>query len=132
MKTRFCLALLLLCATASAQVCVNKTDHRRLNQAALESLQVKKVNSRAEDWRLDAKEVAARELAPLVKADAKLVKAHLIPLPGKDVHIQSFALTNGKTSYTITVQKLAFLLPYSGTYPMMMWTVTELKTACGK
>ncbi|HUO60358.1 MAG TPA: hypothetical protein VMU24_06790 [Candidatus Acidoferrales bacterium] len=124
MRTIFC--LILLTTTVAAQTpCKPAIEHRKLDRTALQNLQVAKVNSYKEPWRLEAKEIATRECAGL-----KLPAA--VPVRGDD-RTQVFSCGAANGAHTeLTLNKPEWLLPYAGTYRLMMWVVTDVKTVCAK
>jgi len=115
---------------AAATPCKPGVERRKLKQAALQNLQVAKVNSGKELWRLEAARVAAREAASLdsaYKGDPE--KVPVKQLRGDD-KMQVFSYTGADRTLEITVKKFDWLLPYSGIWKMMMWTVSDVKTKC--
>lgn len=133
---RFCLLFSLLlfvtCAAAAQTPCKPGLNHRKLDHKTLQNLQVSKVNTAKELWRLDADRLAEVEcltLEPLLKMRSA---SSYRKLRGDD-HVQVFtcAPVNGR-QFELTLKRPDWLLPYSGTLHMMMWVVTDVKTTCGK
>lgn len=123
------LSLLLLSSVLSfaASPCTPKVDHRKIDQIKIQNIQKDKVNSGKEMWRLEAKEVAARECSELVMVE---LKPGPIPVRGDD-KTQVFACGPvANAHFEITMKKPEWLLPYAGIYKMMMWVVTDVKTVC--
>lgn len=133
MKRHFCfiiVALTLLACGAVAQPC--KIEHRKLDQKALQNLQVAKVNSYKEPWRLDAKKVTQREISGLAKTQYSSPDAVPVNSVKGDDKTQVFSYVERGTNYQIILKKPEWLLPYAGTYGTMMWVVTDIKTNCAK
>ncbi len=113
----------------AATPCKPAVEHTKLDQAATQTIQ-KKVNLGGEPWRLDAKEVAARQVesmdatlkAPVVKAWLKTVKS--------DEHTQVLSYKTEDRTYEITMRKPEWLLPYASIYKTMIWNVTDVTTTC--
>jgi hypothetical protein len=124
MRTLLC--LILLAGTAVAQSpCKPSVEHRKLDHTALQNLQVAKVNSYKEPWRLEAREVANRECASLKLPSATFLRG--------DERTQTFTCGPGNFhTMELTLQKPEWLLPDAGTYRTMMWIVTDVKTGCAK
>jgi len=131
MRTFFC--LILLTATVAAQTpCKPGVEHRKLDHTALQNLQVAKVNSYKEPWRLEAKEVVTRECNNLVEVTMNPPEAIAVSVRGDDrTQVFSCGPVN-KAQFELTLQKPEWLLPYAGTYRTMMWIVTDVKTVCAK
>jgi hypothetical protein len=116
----------------AAPPCTPKVDHRKIDQIKIQNIQKDKVNSGKELWRIEAKEVAAREAAALdpsykgapEKAPVTSIKA--------EEKLQVFRYKSAGANFEITMKKPEWLLPYSGIYKMMMWVVTDVKTVCAK
>jgi hypothetical protein len=114
-------------------VCKPGTDRRKLDQAAQQKIQVARVNSGKEPWRMEAPQVAAREAASLdTNYKGAQEKAPVRFLKGDDrIQIFQYSATNGR-QIELTLKKPEWLLPYAGIYKMEMWVVTDVKTTCGK
>lgn len=125
-------AMLLLSAIAFAAPCTPKTDHRKLDQAAIQNIQKTKVNSGKELWRLDAREVATREAASLDTAYKGVPDKAPVKAVKTEDRLQVFSYSASDATYEITLKKPEWLLPYSGIYKMMMWVVTDVKKTCNK
>ncbi len=120
------LAVLLAAGTALASgPCRPKFERKPINQATIENIQKLQVNSGDELWRLDANKVAQREAVSL---DPALTTAKP-DVKGSEM-VQMYTYRSGSTTYVITLKKFDWLLPYSGIYKMMMWTVTDVRTIC--
>jgi hypothetical protein len=131
MRTAIFCIMLASAVAAFAAPCTPKVDHRKIDQTAIQNIQKNKVNSGKELWRLEPKMVAAREAATLDPSyRGPLEKAPLEAIKAED-KLQVFRYkTAAGATYEITMKKFDWLLPYSGIYKMMMWTVTDVKTVC--
>jgi hypothetical protein len=128
----FC-TLLASAVAAFAAPCTPNLDHRKIDHTAIQNIQKDKVNSGKELWRLDPKEVAAREAAALDPAYKGAPGKTPVQFVKGDDRVQVFRYRNAAgASYEITLKKFDWLLPYSGIYKMMMWTVTDVKRTCGR
>jgi len=105
--------------------CRSKFERKRIDQTTLENIQKFQVNSGKELWRLDGDKVAQHEAVIL---DPALTTAKPA-MKGGDM-VQTYTYRSGGTTYVITLKKFDWLLPYSGIYKMMMWTVTDVRTIC--
>lgn len=139
MKIAGKLCVVVLCAAGTAMAvqsvatCKAGTEHRKLDQAALQNIQKTKVNSAKEMWRLEAAQVAAREAAALDAGyKGAPEKAAVKSLSGDDrKQVFQYKASDGRT-LELTLQKPEWLLPYAGIYKLEMWVVTDVKTICGK
>jgi hypothetical protein len=124
-------ALILIASTLSfaASPCKPAVEHKKLEQNSVQNVQ-KKVNLGGDPWRLDPKEVAARQIesmdaslkAGAIKNDLQSVKS--------DERTQVLSYKAADRNYEITMKKPEWLLPYAGIYKTMMWNVTDVKTIC--
>lgn len=129
---RYYVPLLLLSSFVAAAPCSPKIEHRKIDQRAIQDIQKNKVNTAKDMWRLDAPTVAAREAAAL-DASYKGIpeKASVKQITGNDkMQVFSYMAADGSKSYEITLKKYEWLIPYSGIWKMMMWTVSDVKTIC--
>jgi hypothetical protein len=115
----------------AASPCKPQVEHRKLDQQKIGNLQVQKVNSLKEDWRLDPKKTAQAEIfsaAGLTQAKSP----DMVPVSfvKGDDKTQVYSYTQSDRKIEITMKKPEWLLPYSGIYKLMMWVVTDLKTTC--
>jgi hypothetical protein len=119
---------------AAATPCKPKLDHRKLDQTAIGNLQVQKVNSWKEEWRMDPKKTAQHEVvsAPLTQTLFRSVDAVPVTFVKGDDRAQVFAYSEDGRKVEVTMKKPEWLLPYSGIYKIMMWVVTDVKTTCTK
>lgn len=125
--------LLASAVAAFAAPCTPNLDHRKINHTAIQNIQKDKVNTGKELWRLDPKEVAAREAAALDHAYKGAPNKTPVQSVKGDDRFQVFRYrTAAGTSYEITLKRFDWLLPYSGIYEMMMWTVTDVRATCAK
>ena len=120
-------------ALHAASPCKPTAVHRKLDQQQIGNLQVQKVNSLKEDWRLDPKKTAQYEIfAGAGQTLAK--KPDMVPVTfvrGDDkTQVYSYSAPDRKIE--LTMKKPEWLLPYSGIYKLMMWVVTDVKTTCSK
>jgi hypothetical protein len=129
--------LVVLCAASlsshAISQCKSQVVHRKLNQQQIGNLQVQKVNSLKEDWRLDPKMTAQFEIfAGAGQTVAK--KPDMVPVAfvRGDDKTQVYSYTQPDRKIEITMKKPEWLLPYSGIYKLMMWVVTDVKTTCTK
>jgi hypothetical protein len=138
MRRAFYTALLFtaaISATASAATpCKPKLDHRKLDQTAIGNLQVQKVNSWKEEWRMDPKKTAQHEVvaSSLTQMEHRTWESVPVTFIKGDDRTQVYSFRENERSYEITMKKPEWLLPYSGIYKIMMWVVTDVKTTCPK
>jgi hypothetical protein len=133
MRNAIVCVMLASAVAAFAAPCTPKVDHRKIDQTAIQNIQKNKVNSGKELWRLDAKEVAAREAAALDSAYKGAPEKTPVQSVKAEDKLQVFRYKSAAgATYEITMKKFEWLLPYSGIYKMMAWTVTDVKTTCGK
>jgi hypothetical protein len=131
------LILLTLCAATfsvhAASQCKSGVVHRKLDKLQIGNLQVQKVNSRKEDWRLDPKKTAQYEIFSGVGQTAAK-KPDMVPVTfvSGDDKTQIYSFTQPDRKIELTMKKPEWLLPYSGIYKLMMWVVTDVKTTCTK
>ena len=113
--------------------CKPQTTHRKLDQQQIGNLQVQKVNSLKEDWRLDPKKTAQREIfSGLAQTPAKSPDMIPVTFVKGDDKTQVYSFSAPDREIEITMKKPEWLLPYSGIYKLMMWVVTDVKTTCTK
>jgi hypothetical protein len=107
--------------------------HRKLDQQKIGNLQVQKVNSLKEDWRLDPKKTAQAEVASgLANTLYRTVEQVPVTFVRGDDKTQVYSYSEPGRKIEITMKKPEWLLPYSGIYKLMMWVVTDVKTSCTK
>ena len=122
---------LLLFATSSfaASPCKSATETKKLDQTSTQNTQ-KRVNLGGDPWRLDPKEVAARQIESMdASLKAATVKGSLTQVKA-DERTQVLSYKAADRTYEVTMKKPEWLLPYSGIYKTMMWNVTSVKTTC--
>ena len=134
MRTLLIAAICAVSVTVNAATpCKPQTTHRKLDQQQIGNLQVQKVNSLKEDWRLDPKKTAQREifngLAPTPAKSPDMIPVAFIK---GDDKTQVYSYNAPDRKIEITMKKPEWLLPYSGIYKLMMWVVTDVKTTCTK
>lgn len=117
----------------AATPCKSQVEHRKLDQQKIGSLQVQKVNSLKEDWRLDPKKTAQREIfGGIAETPAKSPDMIPVTFVKGDDKTQVFSYNAPDRKIEITMKKPEWLLPSSGIYKLMMWVVTDVKTTCAK
>ena len=117
----------------AASPCKPSTVHRKLDHQQIGNLQVQKVNSLKEDWRLDPKKTAQFEIFSGTGQTAAK-KPDMVPVTfvRGDDKTQVYLFTAPDRKIELTMKKPEWLLPYSGIYKLMMWVVTDVKTTCSK
>src|SRR6266702_2786292 len=113
------LLIVTICAASltlhAASPCKPQIEHRKLDQQKIGNLQVQKVNSLKEDWRLDPKKTAQAEIfsgTGLTQAkNPEMVPVTFVKGDDK-TQVYSYAQTDRKIE--ITMKKPEWLLPYSG------------------
>jgi hypothetical protein len=131
----FSFVLLIAAISAvAATPCKPKLDHRKLDHTKIGNLQVQKVNSWKEDWRMDAKKTAQREVIDASLSQNKFANSDAVPvtLVKGDDRTQIYSYTEPGKTFEITMKKPEWLLPYSGIYKIVMWVVSDAKTVCTK
>jgi hypothetical protein len=117
----------------AAPPCKSQIEHRKLDQQKIGNLQVQKVNSLKEDWRLDPKKTAQAEIfSGAGQTQAKSPDMVLVAFVRGDDKTQVYSYSELGRKIEITMKKPEWLLPYSGIYKLMMWVVTDVKTTCTK
>jgi hypothetical protein len=132
---RIPLIALVCAATLSLQAaspCKPQIEHRKLDQQKIGNLQVQKVNSLKEDWRLDPKKTAQAEIFSAGQTQAKTPEMVPVAFIRGDDKTQIYSYSEPGRKIEITMKKPEWLLPYSGIYKLMMWVVTDVKTTCSK
>jgi hypothetical protein len=129
--------IVLMCAASlslhAAIPCKPGVVHRKLDQQKIGKLQVQKVNSLKEDWRLDPKKTAQAEILS-VEGLTTAKSPEMVPVTfvRGDDKTQVYSYKAPGRSVEVTMKKPEWLLPYSGIYKLMMWVVTDVKTTCTK
>lgn len=130
MKIPIVSVLLLASASlCSASPCKPAVEAKKLDQTSVQNIQ-KKVNLGGDPWRLDPKEVAARQIESM---DSSLKAAAVKPAlqaVKSDERAQVFSYKAADRTYEVTLKKPEWLLPYAGIYKTMIWNVTGVKTTC--
>jgi hypothetical protein len=131
------LLIVTICAASlslnAAAQCKSKIEHRKLDQQKIGNLQVQKVNSLKEDWRLDPKKTAQIEVASGIATILyRAVTTIPVTFVKGDDRSQVYSYSEHDRKIEITMKKPEWLLPYSGIYKLMMWVVTDVKTTCTK
>jgi hypothetical protein len=131
------LLLVAVCAASlslhAASPCKPQVEHRKLDQQKIGNLQVQKVNSLKEDWRLDPKKTAQAEIfSGAGLTSAKSPEMVPVTFVRGDDKTQIYSYSEPGRKIEITMKKPEWLLPYSGIYKLMMWVVTDVKTTCPK
>jgi hypothetical protein len=117
----------------AAPPCKSQIEHRKLDQQKIGNLQVQKVNSLKEDWRLDPKKTAQAEiLSGTGQSKAKSPEMVPVTFVRGDDKMKVYSYSEADRKIEITMKKPEWLLPYSGIYKLMMWVVTDVKTTCNK
>ena len=116
----------------AASPCKPQVEHRKLDQQKIGNLQVQKVNSLKEDWRLDPKKTAQAEIFSGGNSQAKSPEMVPVAFVRGDDKTQVYSYSEPGRKIEITMKKPEWLLPYSGIYKLMMWVVTDVKTTCTK
>jgi hypothetical protein len=133
MRNLIFVVLLAASLAHAATPCKTQVTHRKIDQQQIGNLQVQKVNSLKEDWRLDPKKTAQHEILSGV-GETAAKSPDMVPvafIKGDDkTQVYSFNAPDRKIE--ITMKKPEWLLPYSGIYKLMMWVVTDVKTTCTK
>src|SRR5438270_5574956 len=107
-------ALATCCTMQAASQCKPSVEHRKLDQTKIGNLQVQKVNSLKEDWRLDAKKTAQHEvLGGLAQTAAKTPDMVPVSFVKGDDKTQVYSFNAPDRKIEITMKKPEWLLPYS-------------------
>lgn len=132
-STLFFVSALFAIPVAAATPCKTALEHRKLDRQKIQNIQVQKVNSWKEDWRMDPRKTAQHEVAETL-APAPNRNPEMIPVAfvKGDDRTQVFSYRDADRIFEITMTKPEWLLPYSGIYKIMMWVVTDVKTTCAK